>query len=677
MKWAVRIGIGLIVLVGALLLIGPSLISTDGMVAKAETEAKNVLGRDVSIGSVDGLSLLPPRLTITDLTIANAEGFSAPHLVSVGEARIGVAFWPLLSGRVEIETFSLSEPQIFLEARADGSNNYTLGEVAVETKESDSSERAPTAAKALVVGTIVVDNATLSYATEEASYAATDVDAKLVLPPLGAPLTLSASMLLEDIPAGIDMTVEDPWEATATNAVSASISANLADNRFSGSFDAVTEPLTLSGPVSIDLTDIEALAPLVGADGVAAAAPLGTVAIRGRAELTDATAGFREATFTTAIASGTGDFVVATDGPRPKLTGKLAAEAVDLTPFLPEAPAEDSEVADASFPPWSEDDIDVSGLSAADADVEVTAGTVTLPTFSLSDIRASVSVDNGRAVVALNSARAFSGTAQGQAVINARQSTPSLATNFTFSGVQFAEAAPALLGTDRLSGEGMIGFDLLTSGANQKSWVDNLRGTATTDITSGAIIGVDLNAIANSGLSLTAGLRDGTGLATGLGTAFTTLTTQAVAPGSQTAFDLAKMAITISDGLVDLGQGSVSSDTFRATIGGTSNLPEQTMNISMTLAAKAPEAEQYRVLKAPVVVSGSFNAPKIKLDTAPLVQSAVRDQAADLLGSVGVKVDEDQSVGDALRDRAGQELRSLFGGGRKKDDDEDKKDPPR
>ena len=103
-------------------------------------------------------------------------------------------------------------------------------------------------------------------------------------------------------------------------------------------------------------------------------------------------------------------------------------------------------------------------------------------------------------------------------------------------------------------------------------------------------------------------------------------------------------------------------------------MPNQSMDISILLAAKAPEATGYRELKAPVKISGTFNEPKISVDTSPLVQELTRGAARDALGRAGIKVDEDKTIEDTLRDKARSELLNLFGSRKRKDEEE--KDPP-
>jgi len=672
MKWLIRGLLGLVVLIVAAVVVAPMLISKEGLNETAETQASAALGRTVDIGSVTQVSVFPPRLTLEQLTVANVDGFDGAYLLDVEKAQLAVKLMPLFSGRVEIEAFQLDAPKINLQAKADGANNFTLGAPSSESAQvSSDTASAGGSAKAAVVGTILINNGSLSYADPAGGYKAENVDVSLVLPPLGESLKLDLEMALEGIPTTAELTVDDPWRVTETNSVKADLRIDAGGNTISGQMEAVTSPLTLTGPVALKLSNLASLEPLIGAEGVAAAEPLGGITIDGRAEFNGDQAGFRAATYETDIAKGSGDFVLALNGQRPKLTGTLAAEMVDLRPFMPETEDAGSTTSDEGFPPWSEDEIDLSGLRGVDANLDISAATVILSTYELTDVKATVIANAGLITLDLSDARAFDGKALGNVRVDARQSLASVTTDFTFGGVDFAKAAPALLGTDRLTGIGGLTIDLTTRGNSQATWVSNLDGDVAIDMSGGSILGIDLNAIATSGLELVDGLRSGQGLTASLGPTFSTLTTNAVAEDAKTLFDLADMNISLKDGVSNFGTAQLKSDTFRATFGGGANLPKQRVNMSILLAAKAPEASGYRELQAPVTIGGTFSQPKISVDTSPIVKELTRGAAKDALGKVGIDVEEGQSVGDTLKDKARSELLGLFGSRKKKDDQEE------
>lgn len=680
MTWILRIAIGLVALVLLAVVVGPRLIPTEGLAGLAETEASRSLGREVSIGSISRVSLLPPRLTVQNLAIASGEGFTAENLVTVDEARIAVQFWPLLSGSVAIEAFVLSRPMIALETRADGTNNFTFTAASAGPEASDEAAPATTSAAAPATGRIIVENGTISWHDPDRSYEAEGADLTLVLPPVGEPLRLDGAMEVEGVPFKLSLDVAEPWAMAAGAASDLRFNADLGGNTVGGSFSALPEPLKLRGTLAIALAAPERLAPILGQDLVTSLAPFGAVRIEGTAEASADQASFSDATFRTALAEGSGTFALAFAGETPSLTGRLDAGVVDVRPLMPAGLEEDaSDDEAAGFPAWSEEPMDFSALGAANADVTLTAEAVVLPTFRLADIAASVLVKDGRARIVLDGAEAFGGSAEGTVTVDARSPGTRAGINFAFAGVDFADLAAALASTDRLSGTGSLRVDLSARGSSQLAWMRSLGGTTSIDIEDGAIDGIDLSAVTTSGLALVDELRNDAKVLPAVTQQFSTLRTEAVGETARTPFDVADMDVRITDGVASLTDARLLGETFRTRINGSVALAEQRIDLALVLAGKAPGSEAFRELDLPVTVTGTFSEPKFGIDTKPLAAAAARGAAKDLLGDVGIEVDEGETIEKAIREKAGSEIRDFLGALNKKkekSEDEQKDDPP-
>jgi uncharacterized protein involved in outer membrane biogenesis len=329
----------------------------------------------------------------------------------------------------------------------------------------------------------------------------------------------------------------------------------------------------------------------------------------------------------------------------------------------------------AAFPEWSEEEMDFSGLSAANAKLSLSAQEIVLPTYSLTSVAADVTLENGRAAMSLRDGRAFGGQATGSFALNGRDTQPSVSANLNFDDINFAEAGPALLSTNRLFGRGSVGFDMQTAGRSQRAWVEALDGTASADIEEGLIDGVDLSQLASTALSLVSQLQGDASKVTTVASSLQNLTASVVGEEARTPFDLADMDVRIENGQVNIGEAKLLTDTFRGTISGGVNLAAQGMDMRLVLAAKAPDAEGFRELRLPVSVTGTFNNPKLGIDTAPLAEQAVRGAAADALGRAGIDVGEGQSVEDAVRERARSELGNLLGGFGRRQQEEPREEP--
>ncbi|MEM0930308.1 MAG: AsmA family protein [Pseudomonadota bacterium] len=684
MSWVLRIVGGLVLLLVVAALVLPMVLKTEDLVEQAETAASDELGRKVSIGEVTGLSLLPPRITISDFEVANAEGFSAPYLVRVDEARFAVALMPLLRGQVQIDAFVLESPSINLEEKADGRTNYDFEVEAADTASDDAGEDtadAPsdTADVTRLSGTIRISNGALTYVTPDMSYSATDTNITVGLPGERGALSLDGAMTLEGVPFSLDVRIDKPGVLSSGGTSPARIGLQFADNTIDSNLSLTGEPVNLQGTIKGNLPDVAGLKPLLGAEGVEALLPMGAITFDAdmtgttdRLDITDATIG-------SSVLQGTADFGLALMGERPKATGEANLSLVDLRPFMPEEEASSGSggggPAEAEpFPEWSDEEIDLSALTTIDADLNVNAARIVLPTYELTDVASKVVLENGTLTATLSRARAFSGNAGGVVIVEANRPTPVVDVDFDMTGVSFADAAPALLGTDRLTGSGDINLDLRMTGTSQKDWVETLTGSMGADINQGAIAGINLGEIANTGIDLVNQVQAGTAVPQAILGAAANLGTNAVRPTATTDFDLADFGITLTNGEASIGNAQLLSDVFRARLGGQVSLAPQSFNMDINLAGKDPQVADFTEMPLPVTVSGTFNDPKIKVDTQPMVNRAVRGAASDLLGNVGVELNDEETVEDALRNRARSEASRLLGGflgGGSSDDDDD------
>ena len=130
--------IGLVVLLVAAVLIGPSFVDWNKYKPEITAAAEKQTGRTLAIDGDISLSILPaPTLTAEGVRFANVEGASTADMVTLQALDVRVALVPLLSGDIQVESVTLVDPVIVLEAMADGTNNWTLNPPADESAESE------------------------------------------------------------------------------------------------------------------------------------------------------------------------------------------------------------------------------------------------------------------------------------------------------------------------------------------------------------------------------------------------------------------------------------------------------------------------------------------------------------------------------------------------------------
>lgn len=126
--------LGLLVLLIAAVLVGPSFVDWNEHKGRFTAAVRELTGREIAIDGDISLSLLPaPALSAAKVRFANAEGGSEPEMATLEALEVRVAFMPLLQGRVQVESVSLVKPVILLEVLADGRKNWDFAPREAET----------------------------------------------------------------------------------------------------------------------------------------------------------------------------------------------------------------------------------------------------------------------------------------------------------------------------------------------------------------------------------------------------------------------------------------------------------------------------------------------------------------------------------------------------------------
>ncbi|MFO1089222.1 MAG: AsmA family protein [Hyphomicrobiales bacterium] len=105
----------------------PFFIRWENYRSDLETWGKRITGREVRIDGPIDAALFPwPRLTLHQVTVANAQGATEPFLLSAPVIDIALALPPLLSGKLEMTEVKVSQPAIALEETRAGADGWRL-----------------------------------------------------------------------------------------------------------------------------------------------------------------------------------------------------------------------------------------------------------------------------------------------------------------------------------------------------------------------------------------------------------------------------------------------------------------------------------------------------------------------------------------------------------------------
>ncbi len=132
----VWVGAGAVAAVAAIVATVPFFIDWNWFKPELVSAVESATGYEVEVGGDLGFALLPsPRLTVADVRVTGFGADRAP-LIAAKSLDAAVAFWPLLSKKIEINYVDLVAPQVRLLSYADGSNNWRKADTAAPDRES-------------------------------------------------------------------------------------------------------------------------------------------------------------------------------------------------------------------------------------------------------------------------------------------------------------------------------------------------------------------------------------------------------------------------------------------------------------------------------------------------------------------------------------------------------------
>lgn len=585
----------------------------------ASDQLTQQLGRDVSLGDVR-LSFWPVLgVQAGNVRIANAPWSDKGPLFAAQSAQIGVDAVSLLTGNLRFQTINAASPVILLQKRADGSANWELA--------PSEGGNGQAALPIFSLDELAITNGQLRFEAAGADpVLIRDLDLTLSWPDRDSPAQVSATLSPATVPLTIDARLDKPRVLMAGGAapVDLNLSTQGGSLRFQGSAGLAPEA---QGALRMDLSNTGKFLAALGHLGVVLPEGLGqSVSGKGQITLTrDGVMSLRGGDFT----SGNNRLSVNADvfpGPVPRVNAQIEADALDLSSF---AGSDGGSGGDD----WPEDRIDASALGAIDGEVSLRLGLLDLGGFTFGQTRALMTLTQSRAVFEIRELQGYQGVTTGEFVVNNRSGL-SVGGKLAVAGVELRELLNDAAGVDRFSGKTDGSLSFLGSGASVKAIVTSLSGDGVVRAGPGVISGIDLDRLFREG-----GVTGGT-------TVFDAMTG---------TFSI-KNGVLRSDDLVMALPALRASGEGRVDLGGRS--------IDYLLRVFSASARGGKGLTVPVRVKGPWSGPKISADLDEAINSNFAEEKQELedraqervnqaiQDNLGVTVQEGQSVGDAIRDKA-------------------------
>ncbi len=552
----------------------PWTLTGGGFAGAVAQHLRSAYGLDLTIRGRSTFALLPvPRIKLENVALA-ADGVAAEGGTLRGELRL----WPLLRGRVDLSRIALSESRIVL-----ASDPAQLADKAFAAGLRGRLDEMPSLRR------LVVTNTSVSWPQGSLG----DVD--LVLSRPGGGERLEAAGSLE-------------WRGERVEIAQSSFAPALASD--------------LSGPFTLEFAAPGAQFSLTGEVGGAAEpriAGRGTVALRSPRDFSlwsgiefplgslarsvfvqgAFTADRRRLTWPSVSLSLGPDLLEGTlsvrlDGPRPLVTGTLAANQLDLSDFF--LPFMQARTASGL---WSSEDVSVRAATGGDLDLRLSAAEATIGRLKLADMAASVLVRPGRIEASLGRAGLNKGIVKARLTLVDLTEGADLKAHGTFDGVEMATFLADLGQARWLTGLAQGQFNLETSGSTVVDLVRQSHGRAAITVRQGELVGIGLNDALRR-------------------VEKRPLLASTEWKGGRTPFETAQVNLNVGAGVGEITEGSLLAPTLRTALQGRVSLVERAVAIRALVDPTAPSPLPSPLMTLDVV--GGWDDVAIVPDVKSLIE---------------------------------------------------------
>lgn len=531
---------------------------------------------------------------------------------------------------------------------------------AADTADAEETVPGPSAAglEGVSLGELRIEDGTIAYFDELSGsrQRIENIDARVHMAAIQSPVTAEGSLEWnkEALPFTLEIgSLKDIIERRPATLL-AGLRGLHGDITFKGNA-SFTDAIALTGVVDAEATSLSALAEWLGKPvpklaGLAAATIVARISYQGRKVALD------EAQVSLGDATATGSLALDLAGRKPMVQADLKVDRLDLTTYLAKPAglakvagktadksadpldglvarvnaevgggktAEDpagvtGTVYDTGGEPWSAESMDLTGLSALNADVKIAFSSFKAGALETGPGKLTANLKERLLKTKLMDVAAFGGKAGAALTVDARQKEPRLEGNIVLRRAELGDVFEASTGSSNLEGPGEIVLSGMSTGASPRKLVMGLMGQGRIDMGRGAIIGIDIAQMFDD-------LQQGK------------LAGWRRDPGARTDFDALSASFSITKGKFASDDLSMTGRRLTMTGAGTVDLPSQTVNYGArpVLYAAPVDGAPPRGIEIPVRVTGPWAAPAFAPDLGRIVRNLILDPATALDAASG------------------------------------------
>jgi AsmA protein len=589
----------------AALVILPWLLPADAVRKAVQAEIRAVTGLDPVLRGEASVSLFPASaVSFDDVMLGDNTGapaLTAEHVV----ARL--RFFPLLIGRIEIADVSLVRPTIAIIFNDERSSNWSDHiETLARNLKSGPGRPASFSEIRIADGTIILRDE--AYKVLETI---SNVEMALAWPSISRSFAATGRFAWHDEP--IDATISLTDFASALQGERSGLKLRLAGAPLKLAFDGYIShrpTLKMEGTLAADAVSFRDALRWTGQQPPPGGG-FGRFALKAQTNVVGGIISLSGVNIE--LDGNAGEGVLTFDG-RQTLQGTLAAEGLDLTPYVSAV-----RLLTAGERGWDSKPIAIDGLDGVQLDLRLSAARVNVANVKLGRTAVAANLRDGNLAVAIGESQAFGGVVRGTFGLAKSPAGTDFKAQLQFSDVDLEQCLGEMFGIRRLEGKGNLGFAIDSSGRSVYDLTKGLNGTASLTSRKGAIAGFNveqlLKRIERRPLSGSGEFRTG-----------------------KTPYETLVVNLRISQGVANVEDVRMEGPNVGLALTGSASIPERDLDLRGTasLLAVSTSGTAAPAFELPFMVQGSWDDPIILPDPQSRIQ---RSGAA-------------QPILDALRSRS-------------------------
>jgi len=573
----------------------PLAISTETVRERVGAEIRFVTGTAPAMRGPVSVSLFPAsQVSFGDVAIGDTADPALKAETMVARLR----FFPLLLGRVEVADITLEKPSILINVGTDRSTNWSALSEALARRPSDTGEGFSEVR--IVDGRVVVRDA-----ARDTAEVFDSVDLSLAWPAISKSFGATGRLNWrgESIEAALSLGDFSAALAGRRSGLKLRVSGTQVKGAFDGAFTTLPS-MRLEGTLIADGASLRDVLRWAGQKPLPGGG-FGRFAIKAHTNVVGGTIALSSVNLELDGNAAEGVLTFAADG-RKTLQGTLAAESIDLTPYISTVRLATSQRE------WNRGPFTLDGLSSFDADLRLSAGKATLGNIALGRAALGATLRGGHLTVTVGESQAFGGLLKGTAAISNQETTVDIKTQLQFTDVELDQCLGQLLGVSRIEGKGNLAVSLEGSGDSVLALTRTISGVANLTARNGSLTGINieqlLRRLERRPLSAGSELRSG-----------------------RTPFERLTVRLKATNGIITTEDGTMEGTAVRVALAGQAAIPDRELDLKGTaqllLTDKSKEA-----FELPFVVVGPWDSPLILPDPQSLIRRS--GAAAPLLNAV-------------------------------------------